>query len=217
MGALSWQKEIRPSYLLAWPRATMPKGTVAGLRPLPPLQSLLDPGPDLFTTVPWARAAVRTLEVGMSRLVSAHAHSSLLPWNPSSEFDPARSVCLLAESDASFERCQAGLDGGAIYTSASIKFGTTGQPASTAISSNSASGSGGGIMAFSSTAMLRVESGYRVVIEGNEALLDGGGLGFEQGASIVLAPEGCDPSKCWPSNIGNGICDAPCLHRACNW
>ncbi len=138
-------------------------------------------------------------------------------WNCSTEFDPARSVCLLAESDASFERCQAGLDGGAIYTSVSITFGIPGRPASTTIKSNSAGGSGGGVMAFSSAAALRVESGYSVVLEGNQASVDGGGFAFEQGASLALVPEVCDPSMCVPSDIGNGVCNAPCLHRACNW
>ena len=70
--------------------------------------------------------------------------------------------CLLAEGDADFERCQAGIDGGAIYTSASIAFGVggPGKRARTAISSNSASGNGGGVMAFSSVAELQVNSVY---------------------------------------------------------
>ncbi len=113
--------------------------------------------------------------------------------------------------------CLSGLDGGAIYTSSSINLGTPGKPARTTIVSNSASGSGGGVMAFSSAAVLRVESGYSVVVESNQASLDGGGFGFEQGASLVLVPEGCDSSMCSQSMIGNGVCDAPCLHRACNW
>ena len=119
-----------------------------------------------------------------------------------------------------FDACQAGLDGGAIYTSTSITFGAPRQQARTSITSNSASGSGGGVMAFSSAATLRVESGYRLVIEANWASVNGGGLAFEQGASLVLAPEAqkaCDPAMCLQSEIGNGICNAPCLHRACNW
>ncbi len=124
-----------------------------------------------------------------------------------------------AEGNVEFGECQAGLDGGAIYTSTNINFGTPGQPGRTSITSNSASGSGGGVMAFSSVATLRVESGYSVVLEGNWAAANGGGLAFEQGASLFLAQEleGCDPSMCSPSEIGNGICNAPCLHRACNW
>ncbi len=118
-----------------------------------------------------------------------------------------------------FVGCQAGQDGGAIYTSISFTFGTVtpGQQARTSIMFNSAGGSGGGVMAFSSVSTLRVESGYSVVLEGNRAAVNGGGLAFEQGASLFLVPESCDPSICRPSNIGNGICDAPCLHRACNW
>jgi hypothetical protein len=73
------------------------------------------------------------------------------------------------------------------------------------------------MMAFSSTATLRVESGNSVAVAGNRASVDGGGLAFEQGASLVLALEGCDPLECSLSDIGNGICDAACLHRACNW
>jgi hypothetical protein len=122
-----------------------------------------------------------------------------------------------AEGDIKFVGCHAGLDGGAIFTSASMAFGTPGQQAHTAITSNSASGSGGGVMAFSSTAALRVESGCSVVLEDNWASVNGGGLAFEQGASLFLAQEGCDPLTCSSSNIGNGICDASCLNRACNW
>jgi hypothetical protein len=129
----------------------------------------------------------------------------------------ARSVPMPAEGNVEFVGCRAGLDGGAIYTSISITFGTPGQQSRTSITSNSAGGSGGGVMAFSSVATLRVESGYSFVLEGNLALVNGGGLAFEQGASLFLVPEGCDPFICPPSNIGNGICDAPCLHRACNW
>ncbi len=126
-------------------------------------------------------------------------------------------MCLPAEGDVNFVECQAGMDGGAVYTSASITFGVLGQQARTSITSNSARGSGGGVMAFSSVAVLRVESGYRVVLEGNSASVNGGALAFEQGASLLLALEGCDPSICLPSSIGNGICNARCLHRACNW
>ena len=166
--------------------------------------------------------------------------------------------CLLAEGDADFERCQAGIDGGAIYTSASIAFGVggPGKRARTAISSNSASGNGGGVMAFSSvaelqvdscllckkcfakgcgdnaetlcilgfhipsfylTGELQVESGYSLLFEDNRASLDGGGIAFDQGVSVSLALEGCNPLICSPSSIGNGICDAPCLYRGCNW
>jgi predicted outer membrane repeat protein len=122
-----------------------------------------------------------------------------------------------AEGDVEFAECQAGLDGGAIYTSTSLTFGAPGQQARTSVTSSSASGSGGGVMAFSRLATLRVESGHRVVLEGNWASMNGGGLAFEQGASLVLEPEGCDPSECSLSDIGNGKCDASCLHRACNW
>ena len=72
-------------------------------------------------------------------------------------------------------------------------------------------------MAFSSVAELQVLSGYSVLLEGNRASVDGGGLAFSQGATVWLALEGCDQTLCPPSSIGNGICDAPCLHRACNW
>ena len=121
-----------------------------------------------------------------------------------------------AEGGVEFVGCKAGLDGGGIYTSAGITFGAPGQRARTAIASNAAGGSGGGVLAFSSTAVLRVESGHSVVLEGNRASIDGGGLAFEEGGSLLLAPEGC-PSTCLPSKIGDGVCDASCLQRACNW
>jgi hypothetical protein len=126
-------------------------------------------------------------------------------------------LSMSVEGNVAFLECRAGLDGGAIYTSISITFGTPGQQARTSIMFNSASGSGGGVMAFNSLSTLRVESGCSVVLEGNRAAVNGGGLAFEQGASLVLVPEGCSPSICPPSKIGNGVCDAPCLHRACNW
>ncbi len=124
---------------------------------------------------------------------------------------------MLAEGTVEFSRCQASLNGGAIFTSARIAFGTASRQAHSSITSNFASGSGGGVMAFSSVAELAVASGSRVVLKDNQASVDGGGLAFVQGAALSLAVEGCDPLTCSPSDIGNGRCDAPCLRRGCNW
>ena len=67
---------------------------------------------------------------------------------------------LSAVGDVDFVGCQAGIDGGAIYTTASIVFGIPGQHARAAIASNSAGGKGGGVMAFSSMAELQVNYVY---------------------------------------------------------
>ena len=72
-------------------------------------------------------------------------------------------------------------------------------------------------MAYSSIAVLLVDSGYRVVLKGNQATLDGGGLAFDGGASLSLALEGCNSNLCPAVSIGDGTCDAACLERACNW
>ena len=81
--------------------------------------------------------------------------------------------------------CKAGLEGGAIYTSAGILFNAPGR---TAVISNSAGGSGGGLMCFSSVAQLTVEAGYNLLVRGNAAGLDGGGIAFDQGASVQNSP-----------------------------
>ena len=115
-----------------------------------------------------------------------------------------------------FRGCRAGTDGGGIYTFVGVSLGVPGVPGSIGVVSNSAAGSGGGIMAMSSVAVLTVQPGTRLAVRNNSAGLDGGGLGFEQGASVVVAQEGCSP-LCDPVALGDGICHAPCMTRGCNW
>lgn len=163
--------------------------------------------------MPLGRAAAPTLGAGLSLSVSG----GRVPYLHTSSVAHSRIDRALAEGSVNFSWCSAGQDGGAIFAGASITFGAHGRLGRTAISSNAAGGNGGGVMAFSSAAELLVASGHIVALEDNTASVDGGGLAFAQGASVSLALEGCDPSTCSPSAIGNGVCDAPCLRRACNW
>lgn len=43
-------------------------------------------------------------------------------------------------------------------------------------------------MCFSSAAQLNVKVGYELLVRGNVAELDGGGIAFDQGASVLILP-----------------------------
>ena len=121
----------------------------------------------------------------------------------------------LADGDATFSSCRAGLDGGGLYTSASVIF--SGTAATTTLLSNSAGGSGGAIMAYGCAAQLRVNLLHSLAARKNTAGLDGGALALDQGASLHLDAETCAAIGCDVSNVGNGVCDPVCLSRGCNW
>lgn len=113
-----------------------------------------------------------------------------------------------------FELCSAGKDGGAVYTTAHLTF--DGDGAVTTLRSNTAGGKGGAVMALGCDASLFVPFGHRLSVLGNAAL-DGGGLAFDRGGSIVLEAEICGLPGCLPPMIGDGNCDAVCMSRGCNW
>ena len=86
----------------------------------------------------------------------------------------------LAAGGTSFAECRAGLDGGAIYSTAPIAFADLSGGRTIEIRSNDAAGNGGAVMAFGCSSQLHVDSGLSVLVTGNVATLDGGGFSFEQ-------------------------------------
>ena len=127
----------------------------------------------------------------------------------------------LTEGGASLEGCTAGLDGGAIYSSAGIAFGLPNPLLSSGVStnvlSNVAMGNGGGIMAYGCLAQLSIAVGHTLRVNGNYAAQDGGGIGFDQGASIRVEGASCSSAGCSVGMIGDGKCDGVCMFRECNW
>ena len=126
---------------------------------------------------------------------------------------------LFAADGVSFEGCRAGLDGGAIYTTTTVALtNEENSPwSSTVLRSNFATGSGGAVMAYGCAAVIQIDVSLRVLVASNTASLDGGGLAFDQGGSIIITAESCSSVDCNAELIGNGICDPTCLSRGCNW
>jgi hypothetical protein len=124
--------------------------------------------------------------------------------------------CILAAGNVSVEACQAGGEGGGIYTASVLSFtANESEECSTHLKDNAAL-SGGALMASGQSAVVHVASGHALLIVNNSAQLDGGGVGMVKGSVFLLLDEGC-ANTCEPHWRGNNICDPPCLTRGCNW
>ena len=84
------------------------------------------------------------------------------------------------------------------------------------IVANEASEDGGGIFAFSSYAELVVGSDHQLVLQGNVAARDGGGICLKQGAQLTVQTPPCS-SLCSNEMRGDGLCDHGCMSASCNW
>ena len=138
-----------------------------------------------------------------------------------------RAAAARPDGNVTFLGCSAGADGGAIYAGAGLSLGVADSAAAAAaagaggvaeilVGRSAAGRSGGGVMAHGFTAALSVAFAHRLVVTGNAAGADGGGLAFDVGATISVEAEGCS-AGCQQSYIGNGVCDPMCLFRGCNW
>ena len=126
-------------------------------------------------------------------------------------------TCFLAAGNISVEACQAGGEGGGIFTFSALNFTSAigDEECATHLKDNVAL-SGGAIMARGQSALVHATSGHALVIVNNSAQLDGGGVGMVEGSVFLLLDEGC-ANTCKPDWRGNNICDLPCLTRGCNW
>ncbi len=123
----------------------------------------------------------------------------------------------LAAGNVRVEACQAGGEGGGIYTASSLNFTSSiGNGQRITYLNNNAALSGGALMANGQSALVHVSDGHALSIVNNTAQLDGGGVGMVGGSVFRLVDEGC-AGECKPNWRGNNICNPTCLTRGCNW
>ena len=102
-----------------------------------------------------------------------------------------------------------------MFAFAPIMFKCNQSLSSSTVISNTARGSGGGIMIESTT--LELAYNHRLSFISNTAEQDGGGLMIADGGQVLVIDEVCPSSMCNAASRGDGVCDLTCMTRACNW